>query len=98
QSLSSTRTTVLRRSSACERRLNHSLSKAFRPTFLSPALSPPPQISSAIASIRDGSRVCFCPNTVSQRTRDMAHIEFLDETMRDGQQSLGGMGMQAGVG
>ena len=27
----------------------------------------------------------------------MAHIEFLDETMRDGQQSLWGMRMQAGM-
>ena len=28
----------------------------------------------------------------------MAHIKFLDETMRDGQQSLWGMQMQAGIG
>ena len=27
----------------------------------------------------------------------MAHIEFLDETMRDGQQSLWGLRMQAGM-
>ena len=27
----------------------------------------------------------------------MAHIQFLDETMRDGQQSLWGMRMQAGM-
>ena len=27
----------------------------------------------------------------------MAHVEFLDETMRDGQQSLWGMRMQAGM-
>ena len=27
----------------------------------------------------------------------MAHIEFLDETIRDGQQSLWGMRMQAGM-
>ena len=27
----------------------------------------------------------------------MAHIKFLDETMRDGQQSLWGMQMQAGM-
>ena len=27
----------------------------------------------------------------------MAHIEFVDETMRDGQQSLWGMRMQAGM-
>ena len=27
----------------------------------------------------------------------MAHIEFLDETLRDGQQSLWGMRMQAGM-
>ena len=27
----------------------------------------------------------------------MAHIKFLDETMRDGQQSLWGMRMQAGM-
>jgi pyruvate carboxylase len=35
---------------------------------------------------------------VSQpKEADMAHIEFLDETMRDGQQSLWGMRMQAGM-
>jgi len=27
----------------------------------------------------------------------MAHIEFLDQTIRDGQQSLWGMRMQAGM-
>ena len=48
-------------------------------------------------STRDGWRACFCRSTVSQRTPEMAHIEFLDETMRDGQQSLWGMRMQAGM-
>ena len=41
---------------------------------------------------------CFLPALRAARgIPDMAHIEFLDETMRDGQQSLWGMRMQAGM-
>ena len=64
---------------------------------LAPRVSPRIRTSSQSRSTRAGWKACSCPSIASQRKPDMAHIEFLDETMRDGQQSLWGMRMQAGM-
>src|ERR1700726_4117853 len=50
-----------------------------------------------ITSRRDGSRTSDSPRFRLAEEKTMAHVEFLDETMRDGQQSLWGMRMRAGM-
>src|SRR6202043_1109773 len=50
-----------------------------------------------ITSRRDGSRTSDSPRFRLAEEKTMAYIDFLDETMRDGQQSLWGLRMQAGM-